>query len=88
MSFYRGGAHKRRDTIEPDLLQAAHAIGARSWQLHGTGLPDLLLFHRGRYFVVEVKSSRGHLTDAQRDVPWPIIRSVSELFAVLGVQVA
>ncbi len=90
MSFKRGGAAKRRDALEPDLLAALHAAGVQTWQLHGTGLPDLLCA-RGtppnvRFYVLEVKSAAGKLTAAQEGIPWPVVRSVSEAFDVLGIR--
>jgi hypothetical protein len=85
MSFKRGGAKKRRDALEPELLHALHAAGVQTWQLHGTGLPDLLCFHRGRFTPLELKSARGTLTPFQAHIPWPIVRSLDEAFSVLGI---
>jgi hypothetical protein len=88
MSFRRGGAKKRRDALEPDLLAALHAAGVQTWQLHGTGLPDLLCFFRGRFTPLEVKSSASSpLTPYQRDMPWPVVRSIDDAFAALGITV-
>ncbi len=85
MSFRRGGAKKRRDALEPDLLAALHAAGVQTWQLHGSGLPDLLCFFRGRFTPLELKSARGTLTPFQQDIPWPIVRSIDEAFSCLGI---
>ncbi len=85
MSFKRGGAKKRRDALEPELLAALHRLGVQAWQLHGTGLPDLLCYFRGRFFALEVKSPGGKLTEAQRPAPWPIVRSLEDACAVLGI---
>lgn len=88
MSFRRGGAKKRRDALEPDLLAALHAAGVQTWQLHGTGLPDLLCLFRGRFYALEIKSSASApLTDAQQHCPWPVVRSLDAAFAALGIQV-
>ena len=85
MSFKRGGAKKRRDALEPDLLAALHRLGVQTWQLHDTGLPDLLCFFRGRFYALEVKGVDGHLTAAQQPAPWPVVRSLADACAVLGV---
>jgi len=88
MSFRRGGAKKRRDALEPELLAALHAAGVQTWQLHGTGLPDLLCYFRGKFLPLEIKSSAtAHLTAAQRDIPWPVVRSIDDAFAALGIAV-
>jgi hypothetical protein len=87
MSFRRGGAAKRRDALEPELIAALHAAGVQTWQLHGTGLPDLLCLFRGRYMPLELKSGAGTLTAAQEGIPWPIVRSIPEAFAALGITV-
>ena len=85
MSFKRGGAAKRRDALEPELLAALHAAGVQTWQLHGTGLPDLLCLFRGRYLPLEVKSATGSRTAAQRFAPWPIVRSIDDAFSCFGI---
>ena len=88
MSFYRGGAGKRRDALEPELIAALHAAGVQTWQLHGTGLPDLLCLFRSRFYALEVKSSpSAKLTEAQQHCPWPVVRSVPDAFASLGISV-
>jgi len=87
MSFRRGGAAKRRDALEPDLLAALHAAGVQTWQLHGTGLPDLLTLFRGRYLPLELKSGSGTLTAAQEGIPWPVVRSLDDASAALGISV-
>ena len=87
MSFRRGGAGKRRDTLEPELVAALTSAGVQVWQLHGAGLPDLLCFFRGRFIPLEVKSARGTLTVWQEGAPWPVVRSLGEAFSVLGIVV-
>jgi hypothetical protein len=85
MSFKRGGAGNRRDTLEPELVAALQSAGVQVWQLHGAGLPDLLCFFRGRFTPLELKSARGTLTPFQVDIPWPVVRSVDEAFDCLGI---
>jgi Holliday junction resolvase len=87
MSFRRGGAGKRRDALEPELVAALEAAGVQVWRLNGAGLPDLLCFFRGRFTPLECKSARGTLTVFQAGIPWPIVRSLDEAFSVLGIVV-
>jgi Holliday junction resolvase len=81
----RGGAGKRRDAVEPEIIQGLRSVGAEVWQLSGNGLPDILATFRSRYFVMEIKSAGGRLTAAQRGIPWPVVRSVSDALRVIGV---
>lgn len=87
MPFRRGGAGKRRDANEPAILKALHAVGARTWQISGAGLPDDLILFRGRYYVIEVKTRTGEKTEAQADIPWPVVRSIEDAYRVIGVEV-
>lgn len=84
MTFRRGGAGKRRDANEPAIIEALKAVGCRVWQLHGLGCPDILAHREGRYYPLEVKSATGKRTEAQRDVPWPIVRSVDQAIRVVN----
>lgn len=85
MAFRRGGGKKKRDAVEPEIRLALRAVGAPSWQISGTGLPDLLVWSRGAWFVLEVKSGRGQVTKAQSAIPWPIVRSIDDAFAAVGI---
>ena len=78
MTYFRGGARKRRDMIEPDIIRALRARGVQTWQVGGRGLPDLLCWHRGRPVVLEVKSGNARLSavQARADAPWPVVRTV------------
>jgi len=88
MPFRKGGAAKRRDALEPDLIAALRAAGVQVWQLHGTGLPDLLCLFRTRFYALEIKSSpSAKLTEAQQHCPWPVVRSLEDAFAALGIAV-
>ena len=80
MTFYRGGARRRRDAIEPAIIAALRARGAQTWQIGGRGLPDLLCWHQGRPTVLEVKSGNARLSavQARAQAPWPVVRSVRE----------
>lgn len=86
MTYYRGGARKRRDTIEPAIVAALRQHGVQTWQLGGRGLPDLLCWYRGRPVVVEVKSGpRASLSavQARQQAPWPVVRSVADALEVV-----
>ena len=78
MTYFRGGARKRRDMIEPDIIRALRARGVQTWQVGGRGLPDLLCWHRGRPVVLEVKRGNARLSavQARADAPWPVVRTV------------
>lgn len=84
MTFRKGGAGKRRDATEPAIIQALKVVGCQVWQVSGRAVPDLLVYREGRYFPMEVKSVRGTRTEAQRDVPWPIVRSIDDAFDVIN----
>jgi len=81
MTFRRGGAGKRRDAIEPAIIEALRAHGVLVWQIGGRGLPDLLCLHRTRWVPLEVKTGpKGRLSAVQalQQAPWAIVRSVDE----------
>jgi hypothetical protein len=80
VTFYRGGARRRRDSIEPAIVEALRSRGVQTWQVGGRGLPDLLCWHRGRPVVLEVKSGNARLSavQARADAPWPVVRTVEE----------
>ena len=87
----RGGAGKRRDGPESDIIKALRKHGWGVLQLHERGGPDLLLWHpsnwydtsRVRYLVCEVKTATGTRTPAQADTPWPIVRSVEDALRLI-----
>jgi hypothetical protein len=78
MTYYRGGARRRRDAIEPAIIEALRARGALTWQVGGRGLPDLLVWYRNQPVVLEVKSGNARLSavQARADAPWPVVRTV------------
>lgn len=83
--FRRGGGGKRRDAIEPAVIQALRACGVETWQIGGTGLPDLLTRYKGVYGVLELKSGKaGRLTKHQGD--FPVARSVEEALRLTGLR--
>ncbi len=83
MSFYRGGAGKRRDANEGEIIEALEAVGAQVWQISGRALPDLLVWRQGRPIVMEVKTAKGKQKPSQVGTPWPIVRSAQEAVALV-----
>jgi hypothetical protein len=80
MTYLRGGARRRRDAIEPAIIEALRARGAQTWQVGGRGLPDLLVWYRNHPVVLELKSGHARLSavQARADAPWPVVRTVEE----------
>lgn len=81
-----GGANKRRDSNEGEIRKALHAIGAQTWQINGRKLPDLIVLFRGRWFPLGVKTQTGSLRPGEADAPWPLVRSVEQALAAVGVR--
>jgi hypothetical protein len=85
----------RRDDNEQDIIKAMRAEGAYVKQINDEGLFDLLVSHRGKTLLIEVKDgakppSARRLTDAELKFheEWPgsdlfIITSVEEAIALL-----
>ena len=82
MAFRRGGGGKKRDTAEKPIRTALAAVGAQSWQISGTGLPDLLVAFRGRFYAGEVKSEGGTLTKHQG--AFPVWRTPDDALKAIG----
>ena len=57
----------KRDANEREIIDALEAHGVSVTQLSQEGVPDLLCSYRGRWFLVEVKSEKGKLTEDQAD---------------------
>lgn len=89
MGFRRGGAKRKRDGNEAAIVEALKAVGCEIWYLGGVGLPDLLVRvpgpSGGRWQPVEVKAPKGKLTAAQDGICWPVVRTVDEALAMVGV---
>ncbi len=56
----------RRDENEVSVCSYLRASGYLVWQIQGVGIPDLLVWGRGFFSVIEVKGAKGKLTEAQR----------------------
>jgi hypothetical protein len=79
----------RTDDCQAEIVKALRAIGAAVYYLK---LPlDLMVWHRGRYLLLECKDEDGRITKTQAEFleTWPgeihIVRSPKEAIrAVLG----
>lgn len=86
--FKKGGAGKKRDALEPAVIQALKAYGCEVWQINGRALPDLLVKRRGTFYALGVKSGeKSRLTAAERagKASWPLVRSVDDALREVGV---
>lgn len=81
----RGRAAKR-DANEKPIVEALRRCGVTCWRISGEGLPDVLTLYRGRYVPFEVKSKAGKKTEAQAEIPWPIVRSLADALAAVGIR--
>jgi Holliday junction resolvase len=86
----RTGQARKRDALEPYVVEALEEIGVAVWRISGPGVPDLLAYSRGVWLPLEVKSGKaGTLTPAQvasqQRAPYPVVRSVAEALALFGV---
>lgn len=81
----------RTDATQAEIVKALRKVGAN---VYVVGLPlDLLVWHRGRYLLVEVKEPDGRLTQTQQEFidSWPgeiaIVRGPLEaVAAVVGAE--
>ena len=86
MPFWKGAGRRRRDLIEPDVVNALRAYGVEVLYINGRNLPDLLCRYRNRWIPLGVKSGdKAKLTkgEAAGKASWPIIRSVAEAVQVV-----
>lgn len=89
MSLKRYAA--KRDQNEQQIIDALRAVGADVVPLSEEGVADLLVGWRGDNLMLEVKTSKGGLTPAQKRFAatwrghYAIVRNVEEALAVLGV---
>lgn len=86
------------DRDQPGIVAALQSVGAEVLSLARYGMSvDLLVQHRGRLFLMEVKNhddppSRRKLTDEElkiaRRFPVAVVTTPAEALAVLGIEVA
>lgn len=83
----------KADANQPSIVAALRKCGVKVYHTHqiGGGFPDLLVWHRNRYVLLEVKMPGEHPNKEQREFiaacPGEIhcVRSITEaLEAVLG----
>lgn len=82
----RGGAGKRRDANEPDIVDALKGLGCRVKYVSGDGLPDLLVRKPGPsriWIPLEVKTRTGKKTESQADADWALVRTPDEAIAAV-----
>lgn len=81
------------DANQRVIVDALRRVGASVIDLSavGDGCPDLLIGYRGQTWLVEVKSTRGKLTPAQKVVhaewhgfPIAVIKTVEEAWLLIG----
>jgi Holliday junction resolvase len=82
----RTGQARKRDANEAAIVKALRQIGAEVFPLSGRGIPDVLVRYRGAVYAFEIKSATGKRTEAQVDTQWPVIRSIQEALAAVGVR--
>ena len=87
MGYRRRAGGGKRDAIERTIISGLASIGVQSWQIGGTGNPDLLLriltIRGNRWQPVEIKSVDGRPTRNQLDRDWPVVRSLTEAYDVV-----
>lgn len=94
MSLHRRAAH--RDKAEKPIVAALRAVGAHVLQLSGKGVPDLLVYFRGTWTPLEVKTPKAErmngtldpFTDAQRELmakaPYPVVETPDAALLAIG----
>jgi len=80
----------RRDKNEAEIINTMELAGASVLSLSSKGVPDLLVYFRGKHYLIEIKSSKGHLTKDQKVFhgkwkgPIHIVRSIDDALSVLS----
>jgi len=90
----RRAAH--RDKSEPGIVEALRGVGAHVFKLSGAGVPDLLVYFRGRWMPLEVKTPKRDrlrggddvLTAAQKVsialAPYPVVETPEQALRTIG----
>lgn len=84
MTFYKGGARKRRDANEREIIDVLESVGCQVWQISGRAVPDLLVYRDGQFFPMEVKTAKGKQKPSQVGTPWPIVRDSEQAVRVVN----
>lgn len=80
----------RRDANEGEIVDALEGVGASVLRLSGSGIPDLAVYFRSTWFLMDAKTKRGKLTAVQTwaDDISPdavkIVRSVEQALTAIG----
>ena len=83
---------KKRDLVEPEIVEALKGFGAKVWKLDKPY--DLLVGFHGRFVVLECKSGKARLTPEQAEeldackaggLPVYVVRSVDEALRAVEV---
>lgn len=85
---------KRIDANQPAIVRELRQLGATVLHLHtlGKGCPDILVGHKGKLFLFEIKGPKGLLTAEQAcwHTLWrgqvAVIRSIEDAMAVMGIE--
>ena len=76
----RGGARKRRDATEAEIVDGLRQLGAYVVRCHGDGAPDLIVWWRSRWLPIEVKSKGGAIRPNQ--IQYPVARTLEQALAL------
>jgi len=57
----------KRDVNEAELISLLRCVGASVVALSEKGVPDLLVWYKNRYMLIEVKTEKGKLSSAQKE---------------------
>lgn len=82
----------KRDANEAEIVTALRAVGAAVRHISAPGVPDLLVGYRDTNYLLEVKSTKGKLTDDEQTFfdEWherghaAIVRNVDDALRVIG----
>lgn len=83
----------RRDSNEPEIVNALACAGADVFRIDQRDLPDLLVGFRDRWYLLEVKTRAGKLSDGQerfirmaaaRRRPAEVVRTPEEALRAVG----
>lgn len=77
----------KRDANEQAIVDALESVGAIVRRINDTALPDLAVYYRRRWFLMECKVPGGKLTPAQEALhalaPFPVVDSAEGAVSLL-----
>ncbi len=86
MSLKRWNA--KRDANEAAIVKALKQVGASVARISEPGMPDLIVWYRGRITLLEIKTRLGRATFAQgtrSEEGWPVVTVRTEDAALRAV---